>query len=135
MILRAVRIKQPLMVVIKQPFPPTLSVRVEDARCSGYSGADVSALVREATIQALRDGTQKVVVTAAHFGKALDRVPRSVTVKQEAKYLRLKDKMSRSRLGIQADDAAAAKEGVAAAAGEGGADGHSKSPEFEGGSK
>ena len=78
-----------------------------DARCTGYSGADMSALVREATIQALRGSSEKVVVTMANFDKALDRVPRSVTVKQEAKYLRLKVKMSRSRLGIQADDSAA----------------------------
>ena len=108
----------------------------QDARCSGYSGADVSTLVREATIQALRDGTQKVVVTAAHFGKALDRVPRSVTVKQEAKYLRLKDKMSRSRLGIQADDALKTKDGASASGGGvggvGGDGGDAKSAKVEG---
>ena len=78
---------------------------------------------------------KRQVVTASHFGKALDRVPRSVTVKQEAKYLRLKDKMSRSRLGIQADDAVTAKEGVAAAAGGGAVDGHSKSPKVGNGAK
>ena len=80
-----------------------LDAIAHDSRCNGYSGADVSALVREATIQALRDGSEKVVVTSAHFNKALDRVPRSVTVRQEAKYLRLKVKMSHSRLGIQAE--------------------------------
>ena len=110
-----------------------LDTIARDARCSGYSGADVSALVREATIQALRDGTQTVVVTAAHFGKALDRVPRSVTVKQEAKYLRLKDKMSRSRLGIQADDGLNTKDGGFGSDGRGGDDGDdSKSPKVDG---
>ena len=124
-------------LVKKSPLAENIDIDAiaRDARCSGYSGADVSALVREATIQALRDGTEKVVVTASHFGKALDRVPRSVTVKQEAKYLRLKDKMSRSRLGIQADDAVTAKEGVAAAAGGGAVDGHSKSPKVGNGAK
>ena len=57
-----------------------------------------------------------MLVSQAHFDRAMARVPRSVTRKQEAKYLRLKNKMSLSRLGIQADDGAAGDGGTGAAA-------------------
>jgi ribosome biogenesis ATPase len=59
----------------------------ESAECSGYTGADLAALVREAGIEALRElmtastTTTKLVVSNKHFSKALEKIRPSVSEK------------------------------------------------------
>ena len=73
-----------------------------DPRCEGYSGADVDALLRDATIQALKTSTggEQVLVHFHHFQSALQRITPSVSVRHQKRYLRLKDKLSHSRISI-----------------------------------
>ncbi|TIA89139.1 hypothetical protein E3P99_02228 [Wallemia hederae] len=67
-------------------------------RCNGFSGADLAALVRESAVLALREtlvaDSDNVVVTAAHFDKALDKVRPSVSLAQVKKYNTLRAKFS-----------------------------------------
>jgi SpoVK/Ycf46/Vps4 family AAA+-type ATPase len=59
----------------------------ESTECSGYTGADLAALVREAGIEALKetisssDTTRKLVVSNRHFLKALEKIRPSVSEK------------------------------------------------------
>lgn len=82
----------------------------EDARCEGFSGADLAALVREASVLALREklrehrmeigGTYNpaidlnVKVDISHFHTALDKVQPSVGVSQRKKYNSLRSRLS-----------------------------------------
>ena len=88
----------------KSPLSPDVDLdRVAASpKCEGYSGADVAALLREATVQALKlckEG-EPVIVTQQHFSNALDRITPSVSARDQKRYLRLKDKLSHSRMGI-----------------------------------
>jgi ribosome biogenesis ATPase len=64
-----------------------LKVIGESAECSGYTGADLAALVREAGIEALKEfmtasnTTTKLVVSNKHFSKALEKIRPSVSEK------------------------------------------------------
>jgi ribosome biogenesis ATPase len=71
-------------------------------QCDGFSGADVAALLREATVQALKLSAlgSSVVVTQEHFNIALNRITPSVSVRDQKRYLRLKDKLSHSTMSI-----------------------------------
>jgi ribosome biogenesis ATPase len=59
----------------------------ESTECSGYTGADLAALVREAGIEALKEimtgsnTTRKLVVSNRHFLKALEKIRPSVSEK------------------------------------------------------
>jgi ribosome biogenesis ATPase len=59
----------------------------ESAECSGYTGADLAALVREAGIEALKEimtdtnPTRKLVVSNKHFVSALQKIRPSVSEK------------------------------------------------------
>jgi ribosome biogenesis ATPase len=59
----------------------------ESIKCSGYTGADLAALVREAGIEALKEimagssTTRKLVVSNKHFLKALEKIRPSVSEK------------------------------------------------------
>lgn len=59
----------------------------ESTECSGYTGADLAALVREAGIEALKEimtgsnTTSKLVVSNRHFLKALEKIRPSVSEK------------------------------------------------------
>jgi ribosome biogenesis ATPase len=59
----------------------------ESTECSGYTGADLAALVREAGIEALKEimtcsnTTRKLVVSNKHFLKALEKIRPSVSEK------------------------------------------------------
>jgi ribosome biogenesis ATPase len=59
----------------------------ESTECSGYTGADLAALVREAGIEALKElmtatnTTTKLVVSKKHFSKALEKIRPSVSEK------------------------------------------------------
>jgi ribosome biogenesis ATPase len=94
-----------------------------DARCEGFSGADLAALVREASVLALREklkehrqGEQeqngdehgekaipssvsqianfRVIVDRQHFDAALDKVQPSVGLSQRKKYNSLRSRLS-----------------------------------------
>ncbi|XP_038075303.1 nuclear valosin-containing protein-like isoform X2 [Patiria miniata] len=82
----------------------------QDQRCDGFTGADLAALVREASMAALRavlwsvpsdnsqrgDGTErgtgntKVVVTGANFESAFAKVKASVSKKDQERYRKLR---------------------------------------------
>ncbi|KAH8920502.1 AAA-domain-containing protein [Atractiella rhizophila] len=73
-----------------------------DERCDGFTGADLSALVREAAVSSLREvlgvncGTPMLMdvdVKARHFEAALNKVAPSVNKKQRKKYEDLRVKM------------------------------------------
>lgn len=59
----------------------------ESAKCSGYTGADLAALVREAGIEALKEHmtasttSTKLLVCNKHFSKALEKIRPSVSEK------------------------------------------------------
>ena len=79
-----------------------------DARCEGFSGADLAALVREASVLALREKLKQhrggVEATAAaglniqvgsqHFDTAMDKVQPSVGLGQRKKYNSLRSRLS-----------------------------------------
>ena len=104
---------------------------VSSAQCDGYSGADVAALLREATVQALKlcPRGAPVLVNQHHFNIALNRITPSVSVRDQKRYLRLKDKLSHSRMGIGGVGEGEGGKGTLASAGgelEGGVGGESK---------
>ncbi|GAA97291.1 hypothetical protein E5Q_03969 [Mixia osmundae IAM 14324] len=85
----------------KTPFASDvdLAAVAVDARCDGFSGADLSALVREACSLALREVLKlplasqtdlQVLVRAAHLDEALDKVSPSVSVAQRKRYAQLR---------------------------------------------
>lgn len=69
-----------------------------DARCDGFSGADLAALVREAAVNSLRVGSTRQV-HAEHFEAALKTVLPSVSAKDEQSYLKRAEKLRKSRVG------------------------------------
>jgi len=70
----------------------SLTMVGEDSRCDGFSGADVGNLVREASMNALRESLKKgrnegpVMVEKEHFEKAFRVLKPSVGVKDRARY-------------------------------------------------
>lgn len=79
-------------------------------RCEGFTGADLTALVKEASIAALRSwdksqagedapggGDAGVMVTMAHFTHALGKVQRSVTVEAGRGYEAMRARMAGAR--------------------------------------
>ncbi|XP_071079549.1 nuclear valosin-containing protein-like [Haliotis cracherodii] len=72
-----------------------------DPRSEGFTGADLAALVREASVTALKDIIKlpasdrpaTVSVTAQHFESAFNNVKSSVSKKDQEKYLRVKDSL------------------------------------------
>lgn len=94
-------------------------------RCEGYSGADLAAVVREAGVIALRrvlgsleeleemegEGGRgrgevgpRVVVMAADFVRAVDKVGPSVSVVQRRKYEALRTKFAGLPVRVKGDD-------------------------------
>ena len=80
-----------------------LEAIANDSRASGYSGADLAALVREAAVLSLREhiasplaygddniSGERIVVTQQHFVRALDRILPSVSAEQRRKYEELR---------------------------------------------
>lgn len=83
----------------------------KDFRCEGFSGADLAALVREASVLALREKLKEhrmdmaetfstpaadlqVKVDSNHFHLALDKVQPSVGLSQRKKYTSLRSRLS-----------------------------------------
>lgn len=69
-------------------------------KCDCYTGADLAALVREASICALRTvmksfhkGGPPVIVNKSHFDEAFVRVKPSVQAKEREKYAKMEEKM------------------------------------------
>lgn len=90
-----------LIALTKNGTRPVLSTDVnlktlgESTECSGYTGADLAALVREAGIEALKEvmtgssTTRKLVVSNKHFLKALEKIRPSVSEKDQQHYKKL----------------------------------------------
>ena len=83
----------------------SLEALAKDARCNGFSGADLSALVREAAMASLsaafENGTQSqggLVVTAAHFQTAFAHVSPSVSASDARRYESMQKSLSSNRL-------------------------------------
>ena len=83
----------------KSPIHPNVSLReiANDARCEGFSGADLAALIREAAVSALRrrlakNGTmdvgkdEKIFVDMACFTSAFGKITASVGTKDKRKF-------------------------------------------------
>lgn len=87
----------------KTPLDGLVDVReiAASAKCEGFSGADLAALVREAAICALRDS--RVLVTTADFKMALHTVYPSVSHRDAKLYRDLKGNLRKTR--IHAEDA------------------------------
>jgi len=68
-----------------------LSTIANDARANGCSGADLSALVRDAGLTALQDG--EPALCAANFDSALDRLRPSVSPADAEAYLQMSTRM------------------------------------------
>jgi ribosome biogenesis ATPase len=75
-------------------------------RANGYSGADCAALLREAGLAVLKEDTalddslqdeRSLQICARHFDIAFNSVMPSVTKKEEARYQRIRDRMSNAR--------------------------------------
>jgi len=113
----------------RMPLAPDvdLGAIAADARCNGYSGADLAALAREAAVGALREcddddggggggdgdeaaakpkaeggGDATPMVRARHFDRALDNVLPSVSPKDERSYATMAAKLRRSRASVPA---------------------------------
>ena len=69
-------------------------------RADGYSGADCAALLREAGLAVLKEGTldiDSLAISKRHFDYAFDHVVPSVSVKDQARYNRMRDKIAHAR--------------------------------------
>ena len=97
--------------------------RLVRERCEGYSGADLAAVVREAGVIALRrllgsleemetqegecgggaETDRRVVVEAADFVRAVDKVGPSVSVAQRRKYEALRSKFAGLPVRVKGD--------------------------------
>lgn len=92
----------------KAPLDKSVSLRdvANEPRCEGFSGADLTSLVREAGVAALRSSfiaiengiefsnvkASDIFITSSHFQSAFDKVSPSVTKQARRKYELLKVK-------------------------------------------
>ncbi|KAJ8308425.1 hypothetical protein KUTeg_013299 [Tegillarca granosa] len=97
-----------LMTITKKGTRPKLSTEVNleevasDSRCQGYSGADLAALIREASVCALKDVIScqsdeerpSLDLTKTHLEHAFTKVRPSVSSKDHQKYEKIKEKMT-----------------------------------------
>ncbi|KAJ8526012.1 hypothetical protein ON010_g15171 [Phytophthora cinnamomi] len=87
-----------------------------DPRCEGFSGADLSALVREAGITALREtdfskleaGATTLGIEHYHFTSAFDRVFPSVSRADQRMFDRMKKNLRKSRSAMTRSSSSAA---------------------------
>ncbi|XP_041352372.1 nuclear valosin-containing protein-like [Gigantopelta aegis] len=95
-----------LVTITKNGTKPSLSADVnleeisKDSRCDRLTGADLAALVREASVTALKDIISQpdrvqvhISVAKVHFEAAFQKVRPSVSKKDEEKYERLKTRL------------------------------------------
>ncbi|GBF93534.1 ribosome biogenesis ATPase [Raphidocelis subcapitata] len=109
---------------------------VRSARCEGYSGADVAALVREASVVALKEalasGAEAAPVEGRHFDAAAARVQPSVSRKDQRVYEALRSKLRAARGHLVGAGSAAASGG---GEGDGGGGGGEAQPEASDGAR
>ena len=92
----------------RPPFGPDVDTKNISEKCENYSGADVSALVREAALIAARellqadehkmeqDSVQEdVFLTMSHFERALLNVKSSVSEKDRKFYEKMKEQIEK----------------------------------------
>ncbi|XP_008266583.1 nuclear valosin-containing protein-like isoform X7 [Oryctolagus cuniculus] len=81
-----------------------LETVASDLRCDGYTGADLSALVREASLCALRqemarqksgDGKGELKIGQKHFEEAFKKVKSSISIKDQMMYDALQRSLTR----------------------------------------
>ena len=102
-----------------------------DSRCSGFSGADVGNLVRQASMLALRDVLQSgaksgdVLVQSQHFERAFSSVRPSVAGRDRERYQAMREKYGlRNQLAAgQEEEEESSPEGVGRQQGGGEGDG------------
>lgn len=93
-----------LRTITKNGTRPKLSTDVDleslakDERCNCFTGADLAALVREASMSALKvmissQDTSIIEVNHKHFNTAFTRVRPSVSQKEQLKYAKLKEQL------------------------------------------
>ena len=103
----------------------------------GFSGADLSALAREAAVGALRacGAAELPLVTTAHFDAAFASVHPSVSPQEEQAYLRTADKLRKARAkpnrGEQAKGGGASSGSGGSGGGDADGDGHEAAPRAE----
>ena len=66
-------------------------------KADGFSGADCAALVREAGLAVLREGSSATCIAPLHFDVAFQHVLPSVTKKDQRRYDALSQKLARAR--------------------------------------
>ena len=83
----------------------SLDAITSDPRCVGFSGADLSALAREAAVAALKlcPVDEKPIIGANHFEAAFERVQPSVSPKDEQNYKRLAQRLRGTRATAKPD--------------------------------
>ena len=105
-------------VASKTPLEPDVDLEglVRSSRCTGFSGADLAALVREAAVAAVRQGCTRV--GRAHVDAALAKVFPSVSAADARSYLQMQKSLRtrRSHLAPDAEAPAAAADAAPAAA-------------------
>jgi transitional endoplasmic reticulum ATPase len=67
------------------PLDPEVDLSLLASKTEGYSGADIAALCREAAMEALRKGADRI--SSVDFSSAMEKVPPSVTPDMEKWYL------------------------------------------------
>lgn len=77
---------------------------VQDSRCTGFSGADLAALLKEASVMALKESlqgdgmsTESVQIGTKHFEEALHVVRPSVSRIDVAKYEKMRSTLRETR--------------------------------------
>ncbi|RHZ32819.1 hypothetical protein DYB37_011339 [Aphanomyces astaci] len=88
---------------------PTLDLEkvAYDSRCDSFSGADLSALVREAGVSVLRESaehTTELIILAKHFEQAFQTVFPSVSKADQKIFEKMKQNLRKSRKTLTAQD-------------------------------
>ena len=72
-----------------------------DQRLDGFTGADLSNIIREASLAGLRERIngllppdQKIILKNSHFNFAMDKVRPSVSIFDRAHYLKMMERYS-----------------------------------------
>ncbi|RHY03808.1 hypothetical protein DYB25_010907 [Aphanomyces astaci] len=88
---------------------PTLDLEkvAYDSRCDSFSGADLSALVREAGVSVLRESAEhstELIILAKHFEQAFQTVFPSVSKADQKIFEKMKQNLRKSRKTLTAQD-------------------------------
>lgn len=84
----------------KTPLTPEANQKLGEiaARCEGFSGADLHALLREAAVASLREAishqSESTSVNVSHFQTALQKVTPSISASQRRRYEALKTRLA-----------------------------------------